>query len=240
MKKLIFFLLICLFVTSCDWDDYIFGHDDQPYSSMSYYNSDSTSNNKPYGSNSYNNSDSTSNNQRKLKSTYKPEELEEFFEVAKNLNTSSSHNLKLVDVSSSDFDKIAKIINKNDDFYLNLTIISTFNLKIPSNAFGYSNSSIRSLVLDSYVSEISSSAFKRLTALKEVTINSQVKTIGDEAFKNCSSLKEVYLKCPPPVLKSKNCFSSTSSQLNIYVSNKYYNSYLEADYWKDLKIKKSY
>lgn len=169
-----------------------------------------------------------------LKDSYYPKELEEYFEVARKSNKSSAHYLKLRNVSASDYDRISKIINQNDDFYIHLTI-SSYNY-VPSNALcgSFSNKSIYSITLEN-VTAIRSAAFKNLKSLKEVNIKSSIKEIGKNAFQNCSHLEKVYLNCPPPKLDGNNCFPSNSS-LKIYVSHSYYDRYLEADFWKDLNI----
>lgn len=170
-----------------------------------------------------------------------PDKLEMFFQKARLSNDPEVHYLKLREVRMDDFKEIREIIYDNKDFYLYLTICGySSGTKIPENAFAcglYSNHNIKTLTLNN-IGYLQSSAFKDMKSLKKVTVNCDLKTIGEDAFANCSSLTEVYLKCEPPKLKSKKCFRNTNSQLTISVSSTYYKKYLEAEYWKDMKIKK--
>lgn len=95
----------------------------------------------------------------------------------------------------------------------------------------YTCYALTSVTIPESVTIISANAFKSCTTLPSITIPSSVTSIGGSAFNDCLSLKSVtVLRTTTPTLSS-NAFSSTHTDLKIYVPSGSVAAYKAAAGW---------
>ena len=101
---------------------------------------------------------------------------------------------------------------------------------IDNSCFEYC-SGLTEVNINDYVTSIGSFCFYQCSGLTEVTIGNSVTSIGDYCFYQCTSLTSVTCKATTPPTLGSSTFSSTPSNLVIYVPSESVDAYKSATNW---------
>lgn len=126
-------------------------------------------------------------------------------------------------IGISTFDECSELTEVDLSSLTNLTTIN--------NSFGTCRK-LAKVTLPNSITTLNNYAFINASSLPMINVHS-VTTIGNNAFSNCSKLKIFIVENPTPPTLGNNVFSSTPSDMSIYVPDQSVTAYREASGWLD-------